>query len=271
MKTIIKYALHLLILLPFMAGAQHVPTSYDSDGDGIPDSVDKCVLVKGTAEFKGCPYAVKITADDRDGDGIADATDKCPDLFGTKANSGCPTLPTDMTTNSTEKNPVDPSGQATFFTTTSSSDLAERKDFKVQLLTILESSGTLFSNFKSGADKNDAQKFASKVCINGAKECYIKNGDKTFFYASYGSFENGADASAKSAALKVKLLGALGENEWQYGAVSSGYVEEYKASKRAANGDCIGSITTYVQKEGNLYNVYLTVEGKNSCTILTKQ
>ena len=268
MKTIVKFAFQLLIFLPFMAGAQHVPTSYDSDGDGIPDSVDKCVLVKGLAQFQGCPYAVKITADDRDGDSVPDAEDKCPDMFGLKENGGCPVLHSDRASNSPlDNNAV---GQTTMFTTTSTSALTERNDFKTQLLTVLGSAEKMFSDFKLTVDKDDSHKFSSKVCINGAKECYIKNGEKTFFYASYGSFENGEDASIKSAQLKEKLIAALGEATWQYSAVATGYVEEYKASKRAANGVCIGSITTYVQKEGKLYKVYLTVEGKNSCTIADK-
>jgi OmpA-OmpF porin, OOP family len=54
----------------------------DTDGDGIPDKLDRCPNVKGTAEFKGCP--------DTDGDGIADIDDRCPNEKGTAAMKGCP-------------------------------------------------------------------------------------------------------------------------------------------------------------------------------------
>ncbi|MEI8204463.1 MAG: OmpA family protein [Bacteroidota bacterium] len=57
----------------------------DSDGDGVPDYLDKC---------PGTPVAVKVDANgcpvDTDGDGIADYLDKCPTVKGTVANKGCP-------------------------------------------------------------------------------------------------------------------------------------------------------------------------------------
>ncbi|HWB65198.1 MAG TPA: hypothetical protein VG603_16905, partial [Chitinophagales bacterium] len=49
--------------------------SYDSDGDGIPDSTDACLLVKGLPQYQGCPYPKNITPTDQDGDGVADAFD----------------------------------------------------------------------------------------------------------------------------------------------------------------------------------------------------
>jgi len=54
----------------------------DMDKDGVPDSVDKCPTIPGTAEFEGCP--------DTDGDGIPDNEDDCPLVAGTKAFNGCP-------------------------------------------------------------------------------------------------------------------------------------------------------------------------------------
>lgn len=54
----------------------------DSDGDGVPDDVDACPTVKGSAELKGCP--------DSDGDGIADKDDRCPNQKGEKSMMGCP-------------------------------------------------------------------------------------------------------------------------------------------------------------------------------------
>jgi outer membrane protein OmpA-like peptidoglycan-associated protein len=56
----------------------------DSDGDGIPDSKDKCPNVSGLARYDGCPIP------DSDGDGINDELDKCPNQAGTAKYNGCP-------------------------------------------------------------------------------------------------------------------------------------------------------------------------------------
>lgn len=61
----------------------------DTDGDGIVDSKDKCVTVKGTAKYDGCPVP------DSDGDGINDENDKCPKVKGTAKYNGCPVPDTD--------------------------------------------------------------------------------------------------------------------------------------------------------------------------------
>ena len=57
----------------------------DSDGDGFPDSIDKCPYeyVGGNG---GCP----IPKIDSDGDGYLDAVDKCPYDAGLGKNYGCP-------------------------------------------------------------------------------------------------------------------------------------------------------------------------------------
>jgi OmpA-OmpF porin, OOP family len=59
----------------------------DTDGDGIPNKDDKCLTVKGIAQFEGCP--------DTDGDGIIDLDDNCPKEKGTWENKGCPPKDTD--------------------------------------------------------------------------------------------------------------------------------------------------------------------------------
>jgi outer membrane protein OmpA-like peptidoglycan-associated protein len=63
----------------------------DNDGDGILDVDDACPNVKGTAAMHGCP--------DSDGDGIADNVDKCPnaaeDKDGFEDDDGCPDLDND--------------------------------------------------------------------------------------------------------------------------------------------------------------------------------
>jgi outer membrane protein OmpA-like peptidoglycan-associated protein len=57
----------------------------DNDGDGIPDSEDLCPNEPGPREYDGCP--------DRDGDEIPDNLDKCPDEPGPAENDGCPVRP----------------------------------------------------------------------------------------------------------------------------------------------------------------------------------
>jgi len=59
----------------------------DSDGDGVPDSLDRCPGTPAgvSVDSSGCPL-------DSDGDGVADYLDKCPGTpAGTKVDaSGCP-------------------------------------------------------------------------------------------------------------------------------------------------------------------------------------
>ncbi len=61
----------------------------DTDGDGIPDSKDKCPTVAGVAKYNGCPIP------DTDGDGINDEEDKCPTVPGVARYHGCPVPDTD--------------------------------------------------------------------------------------------------------------------------------------------------------------------------------
>ncbi len=56
----------------------------DNDGDGIVDKLDACPNTPGPLSNRGCPVM------DRDGDGIPDDQDKCPDQPGPKENGGCP-------------------------------------------------------------------------------------------------------------------------------------------------------------------------------------
>jgi len=67
---------------PFEFGSKEANGCPDKDGDGVPDYKDKCPDVKGLRALEGCP--------DSDGDGVPDHLDKCPDVKGTKANNGCP-------------------------------------------------------------------------------------------------------------------------------------------------------------------------------------
>jgi outer membrane protein OmpA-like peptidoglycan-associated protein len=56
----------------------------DNDNDGIVDAMDACPNNPGPIENRGCPVM------DRDGDGVPDNEDKCPDVPGPKENFGCP-------------------------------------------------------------------------------------------------------------------------------------------------------------------------------------
>jgi OOP family OmpA-OmpF porin len=56
----------------------------DNDGDGIVDKLDACPNTPGPLSNRGCPIM------DRDGDGVPDDIDKCPDVPGPKENFGCP-------------------------------------------------------------------------------------------------------------------------------------------------------------------------------------
>ncbi|MGN6435752.1 MAG: DUF5723 family protein [Agriterribacter sp.] len=61
----------------------------DTDNDGINDTEDECITVKGIAKYKGCPVP------DTDGDGINDEEDKCLSVAGTVKYNGCPIPDTD--------------------------------------------------------------------------------------------------------------------------------------------------------------------------------
>jgi outer membrane protein OmpA-like peptidoglycan-associated protein len=53
----------------------------DDDYDGVPNDVDKCPYIYGTARTFGCP--------DADGDGLQDSEDRCPDEKGYANLMGC--------------------------------------------------------------------------------------------------------------------------------------------------------------------------------------
>ncbi len=63
--------------------------SKDTDGDGIPDSIDRCPLIPGPMDNFGCPWG------DRDRDGVPDNLDKCPDVPGIPELQGCPDVDSD--------------------------------------------------------------------------------------------------------------------------------------------------------------------------------
>lgn len=73
-------------LFPFTpAAVAEPPKVADADGDGVPDSLDKCPAEKGAADNDGCAQPA-----DGDKDGVADKADKCPSEAGPVENNGCP-------------------------------------------------------------------------------------------------------------------------------------------------------------------------------------
>lgn len=58
----------------------------DTDNDGTPDYLDKCIDVPGPIENKGCPWS------DLDKDGVPDHLDECPEVAGPRSNNGCPVM-----------------------------------------------------------------------------------------------------------------------------------------------------------------------------------
>jgi hypothetical protein len=76
-----------------MLALRYDETFLDSDGDGVPDTRDRCPTEledpDGFGDNDGCPDP------DNDGDGIMDGQDACADKAGPKDNDGCPDTDTD--------------------------------------------------------------------------------------------------------------------------------------------------------------------------------
>lgn len=92
-RAILFIALFMLLALVGGAFAQGTPD--DFDGDGIPNSADRCPREAAPNTFDGCPRSPTLTpapgrVDDRDGDGVLDFVDRCPDQAGTGFTEGCP-------------------------------------------------------------------------------------------------------------------------------------------------------------------------------------
>lgn len=255
MKSIIKSKLLLLLTAPLLVLAQQ--TSYDSDGDGIPDSTDQCVLLKGTTAFKGCPYAKKITKTDRDGDGLSDVQDQCPDMFGLSEHKGCPNVKT--ISPAQQQGSLSPHNS--LFNTVSSLSKEDDETFKEVLLRIVGDSTRPSVSVSGDPYAKDEDKLKARVCLPGALECYIKGDTKTF-YADFGIYSEEAPAAAKYYILKQKLTEALGEANWNaVETTSAGYIDKYQLTKRG-NSSRAPVVAMHVQKRNDTYAVYITVEQK---------
>jgi len=80
----------IILLLSVALLASPVYAQGDTDGDGIPDSVDLCPREPGPRENRGCPLPTPTPPPDRDGDGLPDSVDRCPSEPGPRENNGCP-------------------------------------------------------------------------------------------------------------------------------------------------------------------------------------
>jgi hypothetical protein len=80
-------------------GCPPPPAPRDSDGDGIPDSQDHCQTVSGLSQYDGCP--------DADGDGVPEPQDQCPTQKGPAITNGCPDSDKDGIADRTDKCPHD--------------------------------------------------------------------------------------------------------------------------------------------------------------------
>lgn len=84
------------------------PNTYDQDGDGVVDAVDKCPdTPAGTpVGVNGCP--IQVTPVDSDGDGLPDYLDRCPNVAGSTP-SGCPPIVVPVPTQPSVTDPPGPS------------------------------------------------------------------------------------------------------------------------------------------------------------------
>jgi hypothetical protein len=251
MKTNLKLYALLVIAIPVLATAQ---TSYDSDGDGIPDSTDQCLLAKGNSNLRGCPFPKHVTAVDRDGDGLKDVNDQCPDMFGLPENRGCPTLRKNISSDRTPS-----ASNNSLFTTVSSAAGEKDEAFRQTLLQLAADTAKAFASASGGSEA----KARTMTCLPGAVECYFMGaGTGKMYYADFGNYSDETAAANKYYELKLKLAQALGESSWANNEnASGGYIDNVQFTKKKS-GSRTPVITEHVQRQDNHYRVFITVEQK---------
>jgi len=263
----LKCILVLAVSVPALAFAQQA-TSYDSDGDGVADSLDKCLLVKGSAAFHGCPQDVKVTNDDRDGDGVADIDDKCAFMYGAKENGGCPDLGQLSESLKTEApgnyGTFDQKSSATAFTTSSSTKVIASNEFKEQLAMIISGADNDFSKLTVEQRRNADAK--ATTCLKGAKECFVTSGKDVRYFAVIGNYSDIKLALAEFDKTKKDIRVALGEREWSYTEQLVTNKASYDAWQKAPQGQTTSHVAAYVKKaDNNTYNVYVVIERDACC------
>lgn len=261
----IKYAAVLLTAIPVLAFSQ--ATSYDSDGDAVPDSTDKCLLVKGTAAHHGCPQDVKVTDTDKDGDGVADIDDKCAFMYGAKENGGCPDLgqlSESLKSDAPQNGLFDTKTTTTTPLTTASSTKAIASDeFKEQLAQVISGSENDFSKL-TVEKRRDADAKAS-ICLKGSSECFVTAGKDVRYFAVIGNYSEISTALAQFDKTKKDIRKALGEGDWSYSEQLVTNKASYDAWQKAPQGETTSHVAAYVKKaDNNTYNVYVVIE-RNAC------
>ena len=88
--------LTVFILMLGIVSQVSAQSTFDTDGDGVPNTNDNCPNEPGPRTNGGCPLPQNDEPsrhdipDDSDGDGTADPLDACPTVAGDGANGGCP-------------------------------------------------------------------------------------------------------------------------------------------------------------------------------------
>jgi len=92
-----------VVIDPFTGSSMIVacPTpTIDTDGDGVTDDIDLCIMEIGTVANLGCPEPIIAETptqtgsafEDDDGDGLINSLDACPNEFGLLIDMGCPKI-----------------------------------------------------------------------------------------------------------------------------------------------------------------------------------
>lgn len=265
----LKHILVIAVSIPALAFAQQA-TSYDSDGDAVPDSVDKCLLVKGSSAFHGCPQDVRVTKDDKDGDGVADIDDKCAFMYGAKENGGCP----DLGKLSESLKSETPNNYGIFdtkttasspLTTASSTKAIANDEFKEQLTQIISGTDNNFAKL-TVEQRRDADAKAT-TCLKGAQECFVTAGKDVRYFAVLGNYSDIAYALQQFEKTKNDVRIALGEGEWTYTEnMVPSRMAVYDAWQKAPQGETTSHVAVYVKKaDNNTYNVYVVIERDACC------
>ncbi len=98
-RNFITVLIVFILMLSFVTQVA-AQSTFDTDGDGVPNTNDRCPNRPGPRANDGCPLSTpepdndnegnRDIPPDSDGDGTADPLDACPSVPGDGANGGCP-------------------------------------------------------------------------------------------------------------------------------------------------------------------------------------